>query len=94
MTMPPDRDPELNRVDPVAPQSASRTIPGNPKVVVDDPPVEDARAGTPMNWRLYGLVGLAIVIAIVLFMQIFSGAPGTDVAPGSPTAEPVVAPVE
>lgn len=51
---------------------------------------EAAVGGTsPTNWWLYGLVGLGIVIAIVLAMQMFSGAPGTDVQPGTPTAEPV-----
>lgn len=47
----------------------------------------------PTNWWLYGLIGLAIIIAIVLLMQVFSGAPGTEVQPGSPVAEPVVEPV-
>jgi len=44
----------------------------------------------PTNWWLYGLVGLAIVIAVLLVMQMLTGAPGTDVQPGTPTAEPVV----
>ncbi|KQN76901.1 hypothetical protein DevBK_11015 [Devosia sp. BK] len=51
---------------------------------------EAAIGGTsPTNWWLYGLIGLGIVIALVLAMQMFSGAPGTDVQPGTPTAEPV-----
>lgn len=53
--------------------------------------VEAAMGGTsPTNWWLYGVLGLAIVIAIIFLMQMFSGAPGTDVEPGSPTAEPMV----
>ncbi|MHA6298613.1 hypothetical protein [Devosia sp. CAU 1758] len=44
----------------------------------------------PTNWWLYGLGALAILIAILLVMQIFSGAPGTDMQPGTPTSEPVV----
>ncbi|MBF0679436.1 MAG: hypothetical protein IR164_10920 [Devosia sp.] len=47
-------------------------------------------ATSPTNWWLYGLVGLAIVIALLFVMQMFSGAPGTDVVPNSPTAAPVV----
>jgi hypothetical protein len=39
---------------------------------------------------LYGLCALAIIVAILLVMQIFSGAPGTDMQPGSPTSAPVV----
>jgi hypothetical protein len=46
-------------------------------------------ATSPSNWWLYGVLALAIVAAIVLAMQIFSGAPGSDVLPGTPTAEPV-----
>jgi len=30
---------------------------------------------------------------VVLALQIFGGAPGTDVQPGTPVAEPVVEPV-
>lgn len=44
----------------------------------------------PTNWWLYGLCALAIIVAILLVMQIFSGAPGTDMQPGSPTSAPVV----
>ena len=47
----------------------------------------------PTNWWLYGIGALAIIIAIILLMQVFSGAPGTEVQPGSPVAEPVVEPV-
>ena len=47
----------------------------------------------PTNWWLYGLGALAIMIAIVLLMQVFSGAPGTEMQPGSPVAQPVVDPV-
>ena len=47
----------------------------------------------PTNWWLYGLIGLAIVIAVLFIMQMFNGAPATDVQPGTPTSESVVAPV-
>ena len=54
---------------------------------------EDVVAATsPTNWWLYGLVGLAIVIAVLFLMQMFQGAPATDVQPGTPTSESVVAP--
>jgi hypothetical protein len=52
---------------------------------------EAAVGGTsPTNWWLYGIVGLAIVVALLFAMQMLNGAPGTDVQPGTPTAEPVV----
>ncbi|KKB76678.1 hypothetical protein VW35_18135 [Devosia soli] len=47
-------------------------------------------ATSPTNWWLYGVVGLAIVVALLFLMQMLNGAPGTDVQPGSPTSEPVV----
>lgn len=46
----------------------------------------------PTNWWLYGLVGMAIVIALLFVLQMFQGAPATDVQPGSPTSQSVVAP--
>ena len=49
-------------------------------------------ATSPTNWWLYGLVGLGIVVAVLFLMQLFQGAPSTDVQPGMPSAESVVAP--
>lgn len=50
-------------------------------------------AAGPTNWWLYGLVGLAIVIAVLLLLQLFNGAPGTEVQPATPTSAPVVEPL-
>ncbi|HEY0034784.1 MAG TPA: hypothetical protein VGB81_16100 [Devosia sp.] len=47
----------------------------------------------PTNWWLYGLIGIAIVIAVLFVLQMMNGAPATDVQPGTPTSESVVAPV-
>ncbi|WDR02312.1 hypothetical protein PSQ19_17050 [Devosia algicola] len=58
------------------------------QVIAESEPV--ARANTPTNWWRAGLIGLAIVIAVLLALQLLMGAPGTDVQPGTPTAEPVV----
>ncbi len=44
----------------------------------------------PTNWWLYGIIALAIIIAFLLVLQVFSGAPGTDMQPGTPTSAPVV----
>ncbi|WDR06713.1 hypothetical protein PSQ90_04445 [Devosia rhodophyticola] len=59
------------------------------QVIAESEPVA-ARANTPTNWWRAGLIGLAIVIAVLLALQLLMGAPGTDVQPGTPTAEPVV----
>ena len=48
----------------------------------------------PTNWWLYGLIGLGIIIALLFLMQVFSGAPGTDMQPGTPTSAPVVETIE
>jgi hypothetical protein len=44
----------------------------------------------PTNWWLYGLIALGIIVAFLLVLQMFSGAPGTDMQPGTPTSAPVV----
>jgi hypothetical protein len=72
---------------------------GSPIDVPDASPIkvageheETVGASGPTNWWLYGTIGLAIVIAVLFLMQMFQGAPSTDVQPGSPTSESVVAP--
>ncbi|UYN99408.1 MAG: hypothetical protein KIT02_16085 [Devosia sp.] len=56
---------------------------------------ETSVGGTgPTNWWLYGVVALAIIVAILFVLQLFSGAPGTDMQPGTPTSAPVVEPVQ
>ena len=49
-------------------------------------------ATSPTNWWRLGLVALAIVAAILLFLQLMRGAPDTAVQPGTPVAEPDVVP--
>jgi hypothetical protein len=94
-TVPQDDKPESARVDHLVDEQ------GVPIAVPEDSPVrpadaaEAAVAGTgPTNWWLYGLVGLAIVIAFLFILQIFSGAPSTDVVEGTPTSEPVTEQVQ
>jgi hypothetical protein len=45
-------------------------------------------ATAPTNWWQLGLIGLAIVTAILLVLQLLGGNPGTDVVPGTPVAAP------
>lgn len=82
---------EVAKVDFLMDENASRID------VTDDSAIKvagqhEASVGAtgPTNWWLYGLVALAIIIAILLVLQMFSGAPGTDMQPGTPTSEPVV----
>jgi len=67
---------------------------------IDVPPDSGIRTATsseasvgatgPTNWWLYGIGALSIIIGILLLLQVFSGAPGTDMQPGTPTSAPVV----
>lgn len=43
---------------------------------------------SPSGWRLWGLVALLVVIAILLALQFLGGNKGTDVIPGTPVAAP------
>jgi hypothetical protein len=83
--------PEAAKVDFLVDENGSRIdVPDNAGIRPAGPS-EAAVGGTgPTNWWLYGLVALAIVIAFLFLLQIFSGAPGTDMQPGTPTAAPVV----
>lgn len=58
------------------------------EVISESEPV--AKTGTPTQWWSYGLIGLGVVIALLLIMQLLMGAPGTAVQSGTPTAAPVV----
>jgi hypothetical protein len=69
----------------------------SPLDVPDDSIIRSARddeatlgATGPTNWWRYGLVALGIVVLILLLLQLFGGAPGTDVQTGTPVAEPEV----
>lgn len=46
-------------------------------------------ATAPTAWWQLALIGLGIVAAILLVLQLLGGAPGTDVQPGTPVAAPV-----
>jgi len=87
------REPEVAKVDALVDEKGSRIdLPPDSGLKPADAVEDSVGATSPTNWWLYGLVGLAIVIAILLLMQIFLGAPSTEVQPGTPISEPVVEP--
>lgn len=43
---------------------------------------------TPASWWRLGLIGLLIVIAVLLVLQLMGGNKGTDVIPGTPITAP------
>lgn len=83
--------PEAAKVDFLVDENGSRIdLPDNAGIRPAGPAETSVGATGPTNWWFYGLLALAIVIAFLFVLQIFSGAPGTDMQPGTPTAEPVV----
>lgn len=86
--------PQVAKVDYLVDENASRLdVPDGSGLKVAGEHDATTGATGPTNWWLYGLGALAIIIAILLVLQIFSGAPGTDMQPGTPTSAPVVEPV-
>jgi hypothetical protein len=88
------RQPTVADVDALVDENGSRIeVPIDSELKVAGEHDDVVASTSPTNWWLYGLVALAIVIAIVLALQVFNGAPGTEVQSGTPTAAPVVEPV-
>lgn len=63
-------------------------VPDNSLLAATDD-VERSVGGTaPAAWWRFGLIGLGIVAAILLLVQLLGGNPGSDMVPGSPGAAP------
>lgn len=85
---------DVAKVDHLVDENASRIdVPDNSGIRVAGEHEASVGGTGPTNWWLYGLVALAIVVAFLLVLQVFSGAPGTDVQPGTPTSQPVTEPI-
>jgi hypothetical protein len=85
------QSPQVAKVDYLVDENGSRIdVPDGSGIKVAGEHEASVGATGPTNWWLYGLGALAIIIAFLLIMQMFSGAPGTDMQPGTPTSEPVV----
>lgn len=92
-TTPNEAGPKVAKVDFLVDENGSRVdVPDNSGLKVAGEHDATVGATGPTNWWLYGIGALGVVIAIILLMQVFSGAPSTDVQPGTPTSESVVAP--
>lgn len=92
-TAPKQPAPTVAEVDVLIDENGSRIdVPDASPIKVAGEHEETVGATGPTNWWLYGIIGLAIVVAVLFLMQMFQGAPATDVQPGTPTSESVVAP--
>jgi hypothetical protein len=92
-TAPKQPQPTVASVDSLVDENGSRIdVPDGSAIKVAGEHEATVGATGPTNWWLYGVIGLAIVIAVLFLMQMFQGAPSTDVQPGSPSSESVVAP--
>lgn len=92
-TAPKQAAPTVASVDALIDENGSRIdVPDGSPIKVAGEHEESVASTGPTNWWLYGLVGLAVVVAVLFLMQMFQGAPATDVQPGTPSAESVVAP--
>lgn len=93
-TAPKEPGPTVAEVDVLIDENGSRVdVPDASPIKVAGEHEATVGATGPTNWWLYGVIGLGIVIAVLFVMQMFQGAPATNVQPGTPTAESVVAPV-
>lgn len=92
-TAPKQPTPTVAEVDVLIDENGSRIdVPDASPIKVAGEHEASVGATSPTNWWLYGIVGLAIVVAVLFLMQMFLGAPATDMQPGTPTSESVVAP--
>jgi hypothetical protein len=82
-----------SEVDNLIDENASRVdVPDESHVVPAGEREPTVGATGPTNWWRTGVIALAIVAAILLLLQLAGGWPGTAVQPGTPVADPQVAP--
>ena len=85
--------PEVAKVDRLIDENGAplEVVPES-ALVVDDK-VERTVGGTgPSAWWRAGLIGIVIVAAILLGLQLLSGGANTDMVPGTPTTQQTPAP--
>lgn len=83
-----DGHPSVARVDYLVDENGNRLdVPEESELTVTRDVERTVAATSPTNWWQMSLVALGIVALILLVLQLFGGTPGTDVQPGTPTAE-------
>lgn len=83
------REPVVAKVDTLVDENGNKVdVPDDTalKIATD---VEQVTGATgPTNWWRMGLIGVVIVAAILLGLQLLNGNTGTAMIPGTPTAAP------
>lgn len=83
------RGPVVAKVDTLVDENgAPVAVPDDTSLKVATDLEQTVGATGPTNWWRYGLVGLGIVAAILLVLQLLGGNTGTEMIPGTPTAAP------
>ncbi|MBD8065661.1 hypothetical protein IC608_09255 [Devosia sp. PTR5] len=82
--------PEVAKVDTLVDENGSQIdVPDGSGIKVAGEHEPSVGATGPTNWWLYGLVALAILIAVLFVLQMLNGAPSTEMQTGTPTSAPV-----
>ncbi|MDB5540117.1 MAG: hypothetical protein JWQ89_1844 [Devosia sp.] len=83
------REPTVADVDQLIDENGMPiALPENSELEVTGNVEETVGATGPTGWWRYGVLGLVIVAAILLFFQLLMGNPGTGVVPGTPVTAP------
>lgn len=83
------REPVVAKVDALVDENGSRIdMPADTSLKVATGVEQTVGATGPTNWWRVGLIGLGIVAAILLMLQLLGGNTGTEMIPGTPTAAP------
>jgi hypothetical protein len=84
----PEGRPTAAKVDYLIDENGQKLdVPDDSELTVTDDIERSVGSTSHTSWWQMGLIGLGIVAFILLMLQIFNGAPGTDVQPGTPVAE-------
>lgn len=83
------RGPVVAKVDTLVDENGAPVrVPDDSTLKVATDVEQTVGATGPTNWWRLGLVGLGIVAAILLVLQLLGGNTGTEMIPGTPTAAP------
>jgi hypothetical protein len=81
--------PVVAKVDTLVDENGNKVdVPDDTSLAIATEVEQVTGATGPTGWWRMGLVGLGIVAAILLGLQLLNGGAGTDVVPGTPTAAP------